>query len=132
MSAQNVEVVRGMIDAFNRGDFEASLAYLDEDVEWHDPPDVPGAGVHRGPEEVRRWFARWLGAWENYTARVEELIDAGDRVVVVHHERGRGRGSGVEVDNRSVNVFDVSCGKIVRRRPFPDRSQALDAVGLLD
>jgi len=58
MSAQNVEVVRGMIDAFNRGDFEASLAYLDEDVEWHDPPDVPGAGVHRGAEEVRRWFAR--------------------------------------------------------------------------
>jgi len=52
--------------------------------------------------------------------------------VVVHHERGRGRGSGVEVDNRSANVFDVSCGKIVRRRPFPDRSQALDAVGLLD
>jgi len=83
-------------------------------------------------EISRRWFARWLGAWENYTARVEELIDAGDRVVVVHHERGRGRGSGVEVDNRSANVFDVSCGKIVRRRPFPDRSQALDAVGLLD
>jgi uncharacterized protein len=132
MSAPNVEVVRGMIDAFNHGDFEASLAYLDEDVEWHDPPDVPGAGVHRGPDEVRRWFARWLGAWENYTARVEELIDAGDRVVVVHHERGRGRGSGVEVANRSANVFDMSCGKIVRRRPFPDRSQALDAVGLLD
>ena len=132
MSQQNVEIVRGMHDAFNRGDFEASLACLDEDVEWHDPPDVPGAGVHRGPEEVRRWFARWLGAWENYTAGVEELIDAGDHVVVVYHERGRGRESGVEVDHRSANVFDLRYGKIVRRRPFPDRSQALDAVGLLE
>ena len=77
MSQENVEVVRQMIDAFNRGDFEASSAFLDKDVEWHDPSHVPGAGVHRGPDEVRRWFLRWLGAWETYTAEAEKLIDAG-------------------------------------------------------
>jgi ketosteroid isomerase-like protein len=130
MSQENVEVVRRMLDAFNSGDFEASLAFLDENVEWHDPPDVPGAAVHRGPEEVRSWFARWLGAWEVYTAEAEELIDAGDHVVVVHHEWGRGKGSGIEVDNRSANLFDLREGKVVRRRPFPDRDQALEAVGL--
>jgi ketosteroid isomerase-like protein len=73
---------------------------------------------------------RWLGAWESYTAEAEELIDAGDQVVVVHHEHGRGRGSGAEVDNRSANLFDVRNGKIVRRRPFPDRAEALEAVRL--
>ncbi len=123
MSQENVEIVRGMLDAFHHGDFEASLTFLDEDVEWNDPRDVPGAGVHRGPQEVRRWIARWLGAWESYTAEAEELIDAGDQVVVVHHERGRGRGSGVEVDRRSANVYDVRHGKVVRMRAYLDPPQ---------
>jgi ketosteroid isomerase-like protein len=95
MSEQNVEAVRQMIDAFNRRDFEASLEFLDEEIEWHDPAEVPGAGVRHGPEGVREFFVRWLEAWETYTAEAEELIDAGDQVVVVHHEWGRGKGSGV-------------------------------------
>jgi ketosteroid isomerase-like protein len=130
MSQENVDIVRQMIDAFNRGDFEASLAFLDEDIEWHDPPNVPGAGVHRGPGEGRRWMVRWLGAWESYTAEAEELIDAGSQVVVVHYERGTGKGSGVEVDHRSANLFDLRKGKVVRRRPFPSRGEALEAAGL--
>jgi ketosteroid isomerase-like protein len=130
MSQENVEIVREMLDAFNRGDYEASLAFLDEHVEWHDPPHVPGAGVHRGPEEVRRWFLRWMGAWESYTAEAEELIDAGDQVVVVHYERGRGKVSGAEVDQRFANLFDLRDGRIVSRRPFLDRTEAVEAAGL--
>jgi ketosteroid isomerase-like protein len=130
MSQENVEVVRQMLDAFHRGDFDASLAFLDQDVEWHDPPDVPGGGVHRGPEEVRRWTAGWLAAWDSYTAEAEEVIDAGDQVVVVHYERGRGKGSGVEVEHRVANVFDLRDGRVVRKLPFANRSDALEAAGL--
>jgi len=64
MSEENVEIVRAMLDAFNRGDFDASLEFLAEDIEWHDPADVRGAGVHRGPERgppVLRRLARGLG-----------------------------------------------------------------------
>jgi len=130
MSQENVEIVRAMLDAFDRGDFEASLAFLDEDVEWIDPPEVPGAGVHHGRDEVRRWFVRWLGAWESYVAKAEEVIGAGDQVVVVNYERGRGKGSGVEVENRSANVFDLREGKVTRKRPFRTRTEALEAAGL--
>jgi ketosteroid isomerase-like protein len=130
MSQENVEVVRRCLEAFNRGDFEASVAFLDENVEWHDPPDVPDGGVHRGPEEVRRWTAGWLAAWESYTAEAEELIDAGDRVVVVHFERGRGKGSRADVEHRVANVFDLRDGRIVRKRPFASRADALKAAGL--
>ena len=73
---------------------------------------------------------RWLAAWDSYTVGVEEFIEAGDQiVVVVNLERGRGKGSGADVEYRSANVFDVRDGKVVRRRPFADRREALDAVG---
>jgi ketosteroid isomerase-like protein len=127
MSQENVEIVRAMLDAFHRGEFETSLAFLDEGVEWIDPPEVPGAGVHHGPEEVRKWFVRWLAAWDSYVAEAEEVIDAGDQVVVVNYERGRGKGSGVVVENRSANLFDLRDGKVIRKRPFRGRSEALEA-----
>jgi ketosteroid isomerase-like protein len=58
------------------------------------------------------------------------VIDAGDQVVVVHYERGRGKGSGVEVEHRVANVFDLRDGRVIRKRPFANRSEALAAAGL--
>ena len=44
MSAGNAEIVRALFDDFNRGDFEAAIARLDEDVDWGPPPDMPEGG----------------------------------------------------------------------------------------
>ena len=44
----------------------------------------------------------------------EEFIDAGDRVLVTAHHRGRGRGSGIEVDTRLYSVYTLRDGKVVR------------------
>ncbi len=55
MSQQNVEIVRAMVAAFDRGDFDASLQFLDDDVEWHDPPHVPASVFDvRGLKKVGR------------------------------------------------------------------------------
>ena len=60
----------------------------------------------------------------------EEFIDAGDRVLVTEHHRGRGRGSGIEVDTRLYSVYTVCDGKVVRMDQFTDRPEALEAAGL--
>ena len=59
-----------------------------------------------------------------------ELIDAGDSVVVVFRQHGRGRGSGVEVDRNFYGVCDVRDGRIVRYRQFTSRDEAIAAAGL--
>ena len=130
MSQDNVKVVRAMVDAFDRGDFETCLAALDEDVSWQDPPDMPGGGLNHGRDEVARSFVRWLPAWENFRGEIEELLDAGDDVVAVTRMRGRGRASGIEVDLKSAQVYEVRDGKIVKVRQFRERADALAAVGL--
>jgi ketosteroid isomerase-like protein len=61
---------------------------------------------------------------------VEEIIDAGDQVVVVAHHEGRGRASGVEVDTRFYEVYKLREGKVARVDEYTERADALEAAGL--
>ena len=132
MSQENVEVVRSLADAMRRGDFAAALSVLDADVEWHDQAAIPGAGVHRGREAVSRHFEQWFDAWEEIEYTPEELLDRGDRVVVVIRRRGKGKGSGVEVSDQVIHVYTVRSEKIVRFDGFTDRDAALTAASLTE
>jgi ketosteroid isomerase-like protein len=128
MSARNVEIVRRAF-AFGvqgHGDPAEALADFDPDVELTSVE----AGPSRGRDAVRENFERWTSAWEEPEATAEEIIDAGDRVVVVAYFRARGRGSGVEVDARFYDVYTLRDGKIVRVDEFSDRAEALAAAGM--
>jgi ketosteroid isomerase-like protein len=68
--------------------------------------------------------------FDEFTTVVEEMIDAGDRVIACHRMRGKGRESGVEIDTRLVQVVTVRGGKQVRIDDYWTRDEALEAVGL--
>ncbi len=126
MSRENVEVVRRAVEAYRRGDFDAALADVHPEVAWHPFEEAPMQGV----EAVRAYLTRWESDWEELETTPEEFIDAGDQVVAVVHFRGRGRGSGIEVDARSYSVHTVRDGKTVAMEEFLERDEALKAVGL--
>ena len=131
MSQENVEVVRALLSAFDRGDYEAALEGLDSEIEWQVPPGIAiGREVYRGRGEVQRGFAEWLAAWDMHRYELEELLDHGDHVVVGGMQIGRGRGSGVEVRLPTFHVVTLRDGKITRHRSFRDRGEALEAAGL--
>jgi ketosteroid isomerase-like protein len=58
----------------------------------------------------------------------EEVIEVGERVLVTAHHRGRGRGSGVEVDTRLYSLYTLRDGKVIRADEYTDRSEALEAA----
>jgi ketosteroid isomerase-like protein len=134
MSRENVEIVRGQIDAFNRGEFAAALALLDEDVEWQVPQiaalDAPASGVLRGRNEMVETFARWLEAWETYAFQTTEVLGHRDNVFVAGLQTGRGRNSGLDIGVLTFHVLTVRNGKIVAMRTFSERADALEAAGL--
>jgi ketosteroid isomerase-like protein len=129
---QNLEIIRGFLDAFNRGDYAACLETIDPDVEWHPPPDIPNAVVAAGRDALIANFRDWLGAWDYYCATPEEIIDGpGDTVLVFSVESGRGKHSGLEVHSRRViGMYEIRDGKIVRFKGYLDRAEALEAAGL--
>jgi ketosteroid isomerase-like protein len=72
----------------------------------------------------------WTGAWKSWRVEIQDIIDASDHVVVVARESGRGKGSGIELDQVTYGVFTLRDGKILRWKGFIDRHQAFEAAGL--
>jgi ketosteroid isomerase-like protein len=132
MSGENVEVVQKMVEAFERGDYEAALESLDTDVEWSNRL-YPVAEVSvRGRDAVREAFGRWMASWDAFHSQALEFIDAGERVIEVYRESARGRASGGEVQLTAAVVYEVRDRKIVRAETYPSRDAAFEAVGLGD
>ena len=135
MSQENVEIVRGQLEAFNRGDFSAAIEALDEDVEWQVPHiatlDTPASGLLRGRREMIESFSQWLEAWDSYAFEATEIrAGRGGKVFVAGVQTGRGRASGLDMTVPTFHVFTVRDGKIARMRTLRDRPEALEAVGL--
>ncbi|HEX6584920.1 MAG TPA: nuclear transport factor 2 family protein [Thermoleophilaceae bacterium] len=131
MSQENVDMVRTLLSAFDRADYELALEALDSEIEWQVPPGIAiGREVYRGRDEVQRGFAEWLAAWDTHRFEPEEMLDHGDHVVVGGVQIGRGRGSGVEVRLPTFHVFTLRDEKVTRHRSYRDRSEALEAAGL--
>jgi ketosteroid isomerase-like protein len=129
MSEENVEVVRRMYAAFDRGDGESALAAFDPDVVIDASHRVDGRIGH-GREEMATILAEWLGAWEDWREEVEDIRDVGDQVLVISTQRGRGKGSGVEFENRFGMLYELRDGAIVRWMVYDDPARALEAAGL--
>jgi len=133
MSQENVEVVRSAVAAFTGGELPTLATAGDwyhADVEFHEDPSFPDAGVHRGADAIEAHFQQFLDSFEDYSFEIEEILDAGDSVVVCNRQRARGKGSGAEVDMRNAWVFAFRDGKIQRITPYWERAKALKAVGL--
>jgi ketosteroid isomerase-like protein len=134
MSQENVEVVRSGIDAINRGGLHAALELLDRicdpEAELRAVGRLPDMGkLLRGPEAIKAYFTQLFEAFDWHIA-ADEFIDAGDTVVVVGQQIGRGRESGVEITDRIVLVYGIRDGKMTSLDAYRTKEAALEAVGL--
>ena len=131
MSDENVEVVRKLIDAFNRGGVDAWLAFLSPEVEWESLPLVGFREVYRGRSGAREWLEQLLEVFEEARLGIEETTAlSDDRVLFGYTQIGRGSGSGLPGELRGWAILWVAKGLITRRQVFWTRDEALEAAGL--
>jgi ketosteroid isomerase-like protein len=131
VSQENVDIVNALYDAFGRGGFDAAAEFWDPSMDYRAIEGaVDDAGVLQGLEAYGRYLDDWIVAFDELQVEPEELIDAGDQVVVVAHLTGRMKASDGEVDMRLGIVYTVRDGKIVRGREYATRHEALKAAGL--
>jgi ketosteroid isomerase-like protein len=119
-----------LYELFNERDLDALLDRAAPDIEWDWSRSIgPDGGVQRGPAAVGRFIRAQWEHWDAIEMTPEEIVEAGDDVVVFVHVRLRGR-DGIEVEARGPHVQTWSGGRLVRYRLFQAREEALAAVGL--
>jgi ketosteroid isomerase-like protein len=128
MSQENVEIVRRALIA-HRSEFEE---VLDPAVRLDLSERVFNPAVYEGYEGIARWQAEVGEVWESYRSESEEFLDGGDVVLVFTHEYGRGKGSGVEVEQRLALLCQLRGGRVSEIRLYRDRERALNAAGLAE
>jgi ketosteroid isomerase-like protein len=130
MSQENVELVRRIIEVWDRGDYEV----MEDLAEGRVAPDFELDPlyldrVYKG-DEVRQLWAELAVAWEDYRATTEEIVDLGEHVLMVRHITARGAIGGVPVDQRLFILVRFEAEIAVWAKSFATRQEALEAAGL--
>jgi ketosteroid isomerase-like protein len=131
MSEENLETVREVYEAWNRGDLEWVLDHITPDSEFQTVPLFPDLErVYRGRDGFTRFWKTFRESWESVLTEVERIEPIGDdQVVVLFQFHGRGR-NGVDVRRPYAQLFTIESRLIRRVVGFADWQQALEAAGL--
>jgi ketosteroid isomerase-like protein len=124
--ADNVELVRRLWSAFEKGGIEAVLEVADPDVEWE--PYAGGGVVYRGHDGLRAYMEERRERGEETDARLYSAFAKGDAVVARGEVRIKGE-HGI-VTMQPGWLYEFRDGKLVRLRGFPTQEAALRAAGL--
>jgi ketosteroid isomerase-like protein len=130
MSQENVESVRTATAAWNRGDLDAFLKDVEPNVVIRPDPSWPESRLRLGSDAARSFFedlTEMLGPAETV---IDELVDAGDRVVCRFRTRVHGRQSAIEEEFVFTRVRTFRRGKTIMIEFFLDHQEALEAAGL--
>jgi ketosteroid isomerase-like protein len=132
MSQENVEIVRSILAAWERGDYSSA--------EWADPnieaviADGPSPVTSIGLPGMAEAWGEFLRAWEDFHHGTDEYRDLdNERVLVLVHWGGRGKTSGLEVAQmatRAAVLFHIRAGKVTQVVAYLDRDHALADLGL--
>jgi ketosteroid isomerase-like protein len=132
MSEENVATTRQAYEAFNSAlDSGDDLLPLMGGI---DPDIVVEIGVlegtFHGPEGLVRFIEGQAALFDDLRCDPEEVIDAGDVIVVPNRLTGKARNTGLPLDYRAIHVWTLRDGKAIRLRLYESRDKALEAAGL--
>jgi len=125
-----LQLVQRSYVAFARGDLDAVLVDMDDQIEWHQAQGLPHGGFYRGLAEVRRNIFDPLDEewWDEFTADPDEFLDAGSEIVVLGRYRGRAKRSGKLLDVPFVHIWTIRDDRAVRFRQFLDTAGWVEAL----
>ena len=130
MSDQETALVREIYDAFARGDVDAVLGAMADEIEWYQAEGMPyGEPPLHGPQEVAQSiFGPIITDVEGFAVTPEQFLSEDDIVVMIGRYTGTGKETGKELDLPAVHVWNVRDGKATRFRQFIDTAKFLEVV----
>jgi uncharacterized protein len=130
--AKNSDVVKGIYEAFGRGDVPAVLGAFDPGIEWNEAEGYmyTDGNPYMGPQRVAEGvFMRILSDVDSFTVTPQNIVDGGDTVVAEGRYRGTMKATGAPLDAQFAHVWHLRDGKVARFQQYTDTAQWMKASG---
>jgi uncharacterized protein len=121
---QKIDFVRGIWEAFARGDMKKVFAAMPEDVTWK----LPQGGQVRGKASILHLARASAGKLKGYSTEVRRTHCDGDCVILEMTNRGT-TPAGKPYANDYCFIFDLEGGKIKAITEYTDQLTLKEAVG---
>jgi ketosteroid isomerase-like protein len=132
MSDANVALVRGIYEAFGKGDVPAVLGAMSREIEWSEAENFIYAArsPYRGHDAVVAGvFARLATEWDGFAAVPDSFVDGGDTIIVFGRYGGTYKATGRSLDAWMAHVWRIEDGRAVAFRQLVDTLAAARATG---
>ena len=118
---QNMELVTRTWQSVAKGDADAALANMSDQISWVIPGHLANvSGLKRGKDEVRKFIAGIKTAFpQGLASEIRKVHGAGDTVIVELTNRGKAA-NGKDYENEYCFVFEIENNKIRRIREYVD------------
>jgi ketosteroid isomerase-like protein len=133
-AADDIDLIRAAYSAWTRGDVDAVVAAMTDDVEVIPVlGDVVSADRFRGHQGVRRWYETIRSTLEDFRVDVEDVSELGDgRYLAKLHFSGHGKASGAPVALDAAHILTLERGKAVRLVGYQSWEEAAAAAEKTD
>jgi ketosteroid isomerase-like protein len=124
-------------EAYNRRDLDAVVIGFHPELEYHPGREWVESGLvepcYRGPDGYRTYVAATSEVWggENFIKPVE-VIDLGERLLLLAHVPMRAQASGVSLTEAFAYIGTLKDGKVIHLQEYYDHAEALEAAGLTE
>jgi len=131
MGETNAEIVERAYARFKEvGEPEPSLVGPGFVWDMTNMASWPEQPVFEGREGMVQFLAEWTAAWEDWRMELEEVHEAGDKVVAVLRQKARSRASGLPVEMVFAQVWTMRDGMYARMDMYSDVAEALAGAGV--
>ena len=133
MSRTNVDTVKELYAAFEKGDLTTVREKMAPDIEWYEAENFPydDGNPYIGPDAVLDGvYARLTGEWNGFAEELRNVFDAGERVVTVGYYTGTYKPTGRSVRAQFAHVWTLRDGMVTAFQQYADTAQFREATDL--
>ncbi|MBI2264594.1 MAG: nuclear transport factor 2 family protein [Armatimonadetes bacterium] len=127
---RNTHIIQSLYAAFERGDVQAVLDGLSENVEWvvPGPAEIASAGTRYGRRQVAEFFQILDRELQFEQFEPKEYVAQGDRVVALGYIRARAKSTNRIAEYDWAMAFTLREGKVAIYHGYYDTAALLAAV----
>jgi uncharacterized protein len=129
----NVELIKGLYEAFGRGDVPTVLGAMDPEIEWYEAeghPYKPSGEAFTGPDAVlNEVFMKLGGDFDAFALHPKTFHDAGKVVVVEGRSTATSKRTGHSLDAQVCHVWTLKDGKVAKFQQYVDTAQLRKVMG---